>query len=383
MWPEKHGKTYRIRDLVAGKKVTLVKGIPTKVAANALIVTMKADQYRGEFIDPRGGKVLLSDWIEIWWPMYEATLRAEARKSEGARVRNHIVPLLGAHALDELDALVILKFVSLLSKGRGDKWRPLAPKTVRNVHGVLHKILDEAVRQKLIRINPASGTSMPKKTRVEMRFLTPPEIGRLLAATPEPWKPLVTLFLATGLRYSEAVGLRMGDVDLMDGTVRITRALHHGPGGVHFYEDPKSELSARTVTIPKEVCLALAPAAGLKERDELLFCMDSGAALTRTFRQNTWPRIVKAAGLGRCRIHDLRHTHAAMLISANVPLTAVQRRLGHSSIKVTSDLYGHLMPAVDEGILATVRTSLAVIDFGGTMGETNLDSQGLTPTGVV
>src|SRR5512139_183751 len=381
MWVEKHGRTWRIRDVVAGQKVTLspTGGLPTKAVANAHMRAMKTDQARGDFIDPRSGRVALAEWVEIMWPLHAATLRASTARTEGSRVRNHIVPLLGRFTLDELEPIGILQFVSTLAKGRAG-YRPLSPKTIRNVHGILHKILDEAVRQRLIRINPATGTGMPPKARHEMRFLTEPEVGRLLAATPERWRPLVTLFVATGLRYGEAVALRVGDVDLVAGTVRVVRTLHHGPDGKHFFTDPKTEYSRRTVTIPTDVCLALAPVVVGKDRGELLFCMDDGAALTRTFRQNTWHRITEKAGLGRVRIHDLRHSHAALLISANVPLTAVQRRLGHSSIKVTSDLYGHLMPEVDAGIMRTVEGMFVKIDFGGDMGETGVESAPLTST---
>lgn len=371
MWIEKHGKNWRIRDLVGGKKITLVPGLPSKTAANAHLITLRADEVRGDFLDPRQAKTKLADWIEAWWPLYEASLRMETRRSEGARVRNHILPGLGHLALDELDALAIMKFVSGLK---------LAPKTVRNIHGLLHRILDEAVRQRFIRYNPAKKTSLPRRVHKEMRFLVAPEIGRLLAAAPEEWKPLVTLLVATGLRYGEALGLRVGDVDLMAGTVRVIRTMHHGPGGVAVFEEPKSEYSRRTVTIPPAVCLTLASAAAGKERHETLLCGGDGKPMNSNFRHRTWPRIVKAAELGYCRIHDLRHTHAAMLISANVPLTAIQRRLGHSSIKVTSDMYGHLLPEVDAGIMTAVTAAMPGF-LGGTVGELAVDSQPLASIG--
>lgn len=365
MWIEKHGKTYRIRDLVGGKKITLVSGLPNKTVANTHLITMRADEVRGDFVDPRQGKTKLADWIEIFWPMYEASLRMETRRSEGSRVRNHILPGLGHLALDELDSLAILRFVSGLK---------LAPKTVRNVHGLLHKILDEAVRQRLIRYNPATNTPLPRRAHREMRFLTTPEIGRLIAAAPEQWKPLITLLVATGLRYGEATALRVGDVDLIAGTVRVIRTMHHGPGGVAVYEEPKTEYSRRTVTIPPAVCLALAPAAAGKERQETLLCGGDGRPMNTNFRHRIWKRVVKSGELGHCRIHDLRHSHAAMLISANVPLTAIQRRLGHSSIKVTSDMYGHLLPEVDAGIMTAVSAAMPGAILGGNMGELAVDS---------
>lgn len=367
MWVEANGGKYRIRDNVGGKRVTLESGFLTKKAADDRLKVLEGQIVTGDYIDPRGRKTVLNDWIKVWWPGYEASLKVSARRQERARLENHIVPMLGALALEEIMPLRLLQWVADLTNGvgpdvgtgqrRGPR-TPLSPKSIRNLHGLLHRILDAAVAERLIRINPSTGTSMPRRVHREMRFLNQPEIGRLLAACPDGYRPLVTFFLATGLRYGEAIGLRVGDVDLMEGKVRVTRSMHYGAGGVPYFTEPKSEQSRRTVTIPTEVCLVLASCAAGKEREELLFTSATGTAMKRTFQDGGhWFAIRDAAGLPGLRIHDLRHTHAAMLISSGVPLTAIQRRLGHSSIKVTSDLYGHLMPEVDSGILASVRTA--------------------------
>src|SRR5690606_39678910 len=105
-----------------------------------------------------------------------------------------------------------------------------------------------------------------------------------------------------------------------------------------------------------DVCssdLSLAPLVAGKGRDDLVFTAVKGGPVRYRVFRSTWVKACAAAGLEGLRIHDLRHTHAAWLISAGVPLTAIQRRLGHASLAVTSDLYGHLMPAVDEGSLRT------------------------------
>jgi len=194
-----------------------------------------------------------------------------------------------------------------------------------------------------------------------MRFLTPPEIDRLLAACSGQyarWRPLVLLLVSTGLRYGEALGLRVGRVDVLAGQLTVLEALHEAGGGEYIVTEPKSEASRRTVTFPPEVGAELVPLVSGKSRDDLVFTERDGRPVTRTFRQNTWPRICERAGLEGLRIHDLRHTQAAILISAGTPLTAVQRRLGHSSIRVTSDMYGHLMPEVHDSILAAVSAAL-------------------------
>lgn len=377
MWIEAHGKVWRIRDLVGGRKVTIGSGYATKTAAKAARATAAAAKLRGDALAPRGGRMLLTDWIAAWWPTYEVGLKPSARRSEESRMRIHIRPALGAYALDDLDPLVIQRFVAGLSTGTAGR-RKLAPKTVANVHGVLHKILDAAVGQRLIRANPATRTGLPKKRHREMRFLTAPEAGRLLAATPEHWRPLVLVLLATGLRYGEAIGLKVGRVDVLAGTLTVLETMHEAGKGQYVFTEPKSERSRRTVTFPPEVAAGLVPLVANKGRHELVFTEPDGAPVTRNFRTRVWARNTAAAGLPGVRIHDLRHTHAGALISANTPLTAVQRRLGHSSIRVTSDMYGHLMPEVHAGILSTISAFLPKIGVGGEMGESNPEQPGAT-----
>lgn len=368
MWVEKNGPTWRIRDEVAGRKVTLKSGYSTKTAAKDALVLLRADQLRGDALVPRGGETLLGDWIDMWWPVYESSLKPSSQRTEESRVRIHIRPRLGHLTLDDIGTLTIQRFVADLARG-GPGRRKLAPKTIRNVHGVLHKLLDAAVQERLIRVNPATGTGLPPKRHKEMRFLTPPEIERLLAACPEQWLPLVLLLVTTGLRYGEAIGLKVGRLDVLAGVLRVEEAMHEAGKGEYIFTEPKSEKSRRAVTFPAlEVGAELAALVVDKQREDLVFTVD-GEPVTRNFRTRIWASIRDAAGLPGVRIHDLRHTHAAVLISANVPLTAVQRRLGHSSIRVTSDMYGHLMPEVGQGLLDAVTAALPKIGGRGSVGE--------------
>lgn len=370
MWPEKHGPRWRVRDNIGGKKVTLESGFATKTAAKDWMRQAQADKLRGEQLVPRGGRLLLAEFIDIWQPGYEASLKPSAAHSEPSRIRNHIVPLLGRYELDEVDPLTVQRWVANLLAGKGPtsngrERKPIAVKTVHNCHGILYGIMQAAVRQRLIRSNPCGDTQLPKRIHKEMRFLTEPETGRLLAALPPHWRPLVLLLIATGLRWGEAVGLQVGQVDVLAAKpfLRVIRALHELSGSARIvFTEPKTARSRRTVTFTKQVADVLLPLVAGKDRESLVFLAPRGGpARTRNFRR-TWVKATTAAGLAGLRVHDLRHSHAAALISAGVPLTAIQHRLGHSSIAVTSDLYGHLLPAVDDGILAAVAAALASID---------------------
>lgn len=370
MYVEKHGKTWRIRDRVGGKQVTVASGYSTKTSARNAMTELSADKLRGEYVDPRRGKMRLADWIDIWWPAKRPGLEATTQRSEGARISNHITPLLGEFTLAEIDAVAVKAWVANLADGDEELDRaPLAPKTIRNVHGLLYAIMEEAVTQRLIRVNPCYRTGLPKVPHKEQRYLTEPEIGRLAAALPEHWRPLVLLMVSTGLRWSEAAGLKAKRLDVLARTARVEETLHELEAGTDLvWQGPKTKQSRRTVTFTVDVANLLVPLVADRERDDVVFRGPDGGPLRYRKFWRIWTKATTAAGLEGLRIHDLRHTHAAHLISHGVSLTGVQRRLGHSSITVTSDLYGHLLPVVDAMILEAVGAMLAGVDFGSGVG---------------
>lgn len=372
MWVEKNGPTYRIRDLVAGRKVTVKAGFPNKTVAKNAMTVLEADKLRGDYIDPRAGQITLAAWIDLWWPAHQVKLKPTSIKSEGARLRNHILPWLGEYTLADLNPMIIKSWVAQLLAGDEEMERdPLAAKTIRNIHGLLYALLQEAVLQKLIKTNPCQRTGLPRVEHKEMRFLTEVEISRLVATMPAHWRPLVVLLVATGMRWAECAGLKVKHMDVLVRTLRIEEALHELTAGQDLVTTaPKTERSRRTVTYPREVAELLIPLVVDRGREQYVFTGPDGGPVRYRKFWRLYVRHAAKAGLEGLRIHDLRHTHAAHLIAGGVPLTGVQRRLGHSSITVTSDLYGHLLPVVDENIISAVEVSLSKIDFRGLVGET-------------
>lgn len=378
MWPEKNGPGWRIRDRVAGRLVTVSTHIyPTKTAANAGMKALIADAVRGDALVPRGGRTTLDDFLDDWWPSYARTLKRTTIHSEEGRVRNHIRPILGDYALEDIDTVVVQDWADQIQAGKGPvppvrpdagkrapKFRrqPLAPKTVHNCHGLLFVIFEAAIARRLIRINPCGSTNLPARVHREMRFLTDPEIARLVNALPAHWQPLVMLLVATGLRWGEAIGLRVGRVDLLAKKPRLVvleQLQEMSDTGELIFTSPKSVKSRRTVSFTRQITLVLAALVAGKEADEMIFLTPTGLMIrTRNFRR-VWHTACKAAGLEGLRVHDLRHTHAAILIGANRQMSAISRRLGHSSIAVTDSLYGHLREEVDEGILTAIEEAMA------------------------
>lgn len=360
MWVEPHNGKFRIRDRRAGKVVTVKSGFDTKTAAKEVMIVLSADKLRGEFIDPQAGRILIADWVNGWWggdgrPGHVNTLKITSRSRETGRIRNHLLPRVGNIRLGEYDTASNQCWVSDLEADG------LSPKTIRNVHGLMFQAMDAAVLQRKIRVNPCKGTKLPELVPHEMRFLLEPEADRLIAALDKHWRPLVITLLGTGLRWAEAAGLRLGRTDILGGSLRVEETLQEITGQGLVSVTPKTKLSRRPVTLPMQVREALAPLTIGRERKDFVFTEPNGLPVRhKHFYKYVWMPARIKAGLKDVRVHDLRHTHASWLIADGVQLTAIQRRLGHSSIVITSDIYGHLLPEVDSKLLASLERRLSI-----------------------
>jgi len=234
----------------------------------------------------------------------------------------------------------------------------LAPKTIHNIHGMVSSVMKDAQIDGLLTLNPFQGRSKSVPVRhEEMVFLTPTEFAIFLGFVSERYRPLVTFLFGTGLRWSEATALRTEHVDLARERLFVVTAWkRQQPGKGYLSLDPKSARSRRTVTLTPRLSGILASATYGKAPGDLVFVNKAGHRISSgTFYNRVWDvarKKAEAAGFAKHpRVHDLRHSHAAVLLSGGQPALAVSRRLGHASIAITSDLYGHLLPEVDVALL--------------------------------
>jgi len=220
-------------------------------------------------------------------------------------------------------------------------------KTISVRRQLLSAALMRAVDDELMVRNPAHSVKVPRSERREQTYLTSSEFERLMAHIPPRDQALILTLAGTGLRIGEVTALQVRDLHLTDAppTLSVVRGWVFTAGPDRMTGAPKTERGRRTISLPPQVVEVLWPLVGRRRADEWVFAQDDGSPLHRPGVTSRWNRAVKAADLGkRPRVHDLRHTHVSWLIAAGVPLTTVQHRLGHASIKVTSDVYGHLMP---------------------------------------
>lgn len=255
-----------------------------------------------------------------------------------------------------------------------DKTKPLvkmSAKSVRLAQGLLSQILESAVSHELIPRNQAKGIRLTKGRKAQMTFLTPAEFHVVLACTPDEWKPLVEFLAVSGARFGEVTALTFADLhpETTPPTVTIDKGWQKAAHGVELGA-PKTSRSNRTISLPEQIIAKL----GTGHNSALIFHSATGKPVDRGhFWTRVWkPTVARANDPEYCsqrglapiskqpRIHDLRHSHASWLIAQGVPLTVLQRRLGHESIQTSSDRYGHLMPDVQSIPIAALESALAI-----------------------
>lgn len=383
MWVEPNGRKFRIRDLVNGKKVVIESGIPTESIAKKRMQRLEIEQADYGPLKAGAAKTLFKDWAESWWKSHARTVAPETARSEGSRFRRHVIGRLGHLPIGQIDAAIIRTWIEQLAEPDDAEYDPIGPKSIANVHGYLYLAMETAVHERVIRANPCGASKLPVWTPRQPRFLSQKELPRLLALVPVRWRPLAVVIAGTGCRAGEALGLRWRHVDVLGGTVRFETQMRIVDG--RQVDVPlKTKASRRTVGVGATVSSVLAELVKV-DQDALVFTYDDGEPMRYGAFYKAWVRALdgdeekgrKPSEFAGVHIHDLRHTHAAHLIAAARPLTSIQRRLGHSSIRVTSDIYGGLLPEVEDDTAAAAELALSGVDLsgiaGGILGESGCD----------
>lgn len=299
--------------------------------------------------------------MAAWFDRYLQTVATYATPGTVAGYRSawdrYLARPFGRLLLTQVTRQTVVAWVGAMrttpSRRRGPDGAPLplSSKTIREAQRLLSQVLKGAVEEGIIETNPARGVRVPSDDvkGEATTFLTRDELGLLIDAVPAYWRPFVSFLAGTGARFGEATALQVRDLDLSatPPTARICRAWKHAEHGV--YLGGTKGATTRTVALPRPLARELAALASGRGADDLVFTSRAGARIqSQHFTYRVWrPALERAAGEGltkRPRVHDLRHTHASLLLGAGVPIIAVQRRLGHRSITTTVDTYGHLSP---------------------------------------
>ena len=290
-------------------------------------------------------KQRVADYLTAWLETVEGSgkIRPKTFSTYSMYVRLHIIPELGRLALDELGPQHVEQLMAKkLAEG-------LAAQSVVHVRGILRRALGRAVKHQLLIRNVAALADPPHVARTEMRPLDPAQARTFLElAQGDRLEALWVLAITSGLREGELLGLQWRDVDLEAGTVAVNRSLQRFGGKLQLVE-PKTEKSRRRNPIPRMTVEALRShrsrqvAAGRPPLPTgFVFTSTTGTPLEPRNMVRLFKSLLRRAGLPDVRFHDLRHSAASLLIAQGVPLRTVMEVLGHSTITLTANTYGHL-----------------------------------------
>jgi len=326
----------------------------TVYAKTERAVLAKRDEVRAQItkgVDLTAPPKTLTQWLTEWLTTVKSSdgtgPATIARYDQIARV--HLIPQLGTV---KLAALTPRHVQSLLLKLQG----VAAPATIVKVHGVLRNALADAERMDLVSRNVAKAVRPPRLSRTERRSLTPAEAGTLLSHLKgDRLESVFIVALSTGLRRGEVLGLRWQDVDLEGRVLFVRQALQRVDRALKMVP-PKTHRSSRPIPLPQFAVTAFSQQKVRQANDRRLVGRaweDGGLVFTTEIGTPLEPRNVNrrfyaarsAAGLEWVRLHDLRHAFATFLLDQGEELRTVMDLLGHSTIRLTADTYGHVLPS--------------------------------------
>jgi integrase len=320
---------------------------------------LKSEWALGEFAN--AGNMTADAWLANWLnthvkPSCSPTYYERVEQI----VRLHISPHIGRLLLKQFDLSHVRHLVARLLNDGESAW------TAKMARAVLHNAFAAAVEFKLLVKNPCTKSRRSNVDKIdpplkEMAVLTEAQAAKFLDAAKEyRLYALFAMALGTGMRQGELLGLRWGDVDFERGVVQVRNSLAQlkgkGVGADKFVlKDPKSKTSRRAITLP---VFALDALHGHRQAmvaegnaSAVVFCTKTGNYIAKSnLTRWTFAPILKKAGL-KLRFHDLRHTHASLLLAKGHSIKAVAKRLGHSDVAMTLRTYAHVLPD-DDGRLA-------------------------------
>jgi integrase len=333
------------------------KSFRRKGDADAFLTSVGSSKLRGEWIDPRRAKVPLEEWAERWLST-TVHLKPKTRAGYDSLLRTHVLPAFGKTPLGAIEPEDVSAWVAKMAE------EGLSASRIRQSYRVLSAMLKAAVVSRYILSTPCIGVRLPKPSSREMRFLSAEQVAALAEATPDPFNVMMSLLAYGGLRWGEAAALRRVRFDLLRSRIEVAESVAQVGGEFHF--GPTKTHETRNVRLPTFLrdLLAQHLAANVaQEPTALVFTEPDGGPLRHWwFWHRIWTPALTRAGLdSHLRIHDLRHTCSALLIAQGAHPKAIQAHLGHSTIQVTMDRYGHLFPdemdRLADGLDATHRAA--------------------------
>lgn len=339
----KRGNTYEVR-LRAQDGREISRSFRTEREARVFEADQRATMHRGGWVDPRAATTPFRVVAERWQHS-NPTKRPSTRARDDVTLRRHLLPALGDTPIGQITPADVRTLVTAWLTER-------KPSSVSRDYRTLAAICRFAVDQDLIVRSPCRGIKLPTGARRPVHVVDAAELARLAKAMGE-YGPMAYVAAVLGLRWGEVAGLKVVALDLENRTLAVNEQITRGKGGQIVVGLPKSDAGRRTLSMPTALANLLAAhleAKGLSsaDGDAYVFPSMSGGPLHyANWYHRVWAPAVEAADLDGITFHDLRRANATGLVAAGVDVKTAQTRLGHSSSRLTLELYAQSVAARD------------------------------------
>lgn len=299
---------------------------------------------------------LFSDYVRHWLTIAQRKVDEVTFQGYDALARVHVLPYFDALGvkLQEITLPVLQSYIDeKQAHGRVDGKGGLTARSLRLHKNILHQTLDEAVKAGLLPSNPSQFLILPKQARHEAHFYTEAQLQALFdAIRDEPIYPLVKITALYGLRRSELLGIKWDSIDFDRGTLTIRHTVSKVSKVVEK-DKTKNASSYRSFPLTDEARAIFEAARSAQEENRRLFGKEyhasdyvftwpDGRPYSPDYVTDKFSALLKKHGLPHIRFHELRHSCASLLLNNGFGLKDVQEWLGHSDIKMTANIYGHL-----------------------------------------
>jgi integrase len=335
------------------KKNKWYGGFRTKKEAEIFLAAHVNDINRGVNVAPT--KQTVKEFLIDWLKMKKEQVRPNTYLGYEGKMRQHVFPTIGEIKLKDLKPQHLQTLYTNLSA-------TLSNRSIVHVHRILHDALDRAVKWGMLAQNVAAHVSPPRPVPVEMTVWDADQVRTFLDYVRESansrYYSAYFLAIVTGMRLGELLGLKWSDINLNEEYLTVSRTLTFVTG--EPLELPtKTPKSHRIIALPSETIEVLKAHKLLQARDKALLqdeYHDQNYVVTKengdpphsvSFREMFQKAIVDS-GVPRIRFHDLRHTHASLLLAQGVHPKIVSERLGHATVGITLDIYTHIFPNLQQ-----------------------------------
>lgn len=340
-------------DLGSGKQIqrSITGKTQKEVAQKLKQATYELDQ--GTYTGPC--RLTVKEWLDVWKTEYTGDVKASTAYIYQKNLDMYVVPYIGSVKLQALTAPMVQSLYNRLMKPEKRGIKAISAKSVRNVHGVLHKALQQAVLVGYIRSNPSDACKPPRAEKKEISPLDENQVADFLKEIQDhPHEYLYKITLFTGLREGEVLGLTWDCLDFNRGSLLIKQQLRREQqkGGKYYFSPPKNG-KCRVLTLApsvvrlfrwqklKQNCQRL-EAGEVWTENNLIFSNQTGGFLSYRTVYDCFKRVMAKIGSPTTRFHDLRHTYAVLAIKSGDDIKTVQENLGHATAAFTLDVYGHV-----------------------------------------